>query len=127
MNMLIQLLLEHLPLLIAGVLAAFAARFLCERVRSERMRRVLYALNESVCAAVASTEQTYVSEIKKTRRSGRLLSEEKTHAKRAALREAKRLLGSRLLGELRALFGANEDNLLSTYVEAEVATRKAGL
>ena len=123
MEPILNLASEYLPLIVSGVIVPLVAWFIKKRVDNEKTEHLLLTLNEAVGTAVASTAQVYVSELKKGRADGKLTDDEKKNARRAAIREAKRLLGEKLCGELRKRTG-NADTAIETYVEAEVAERK---
>lgn len=123
MDALLQLLSDNLPIIVSGVIVPLVAWYIKKKVDHEKTEHLLLTLNDAVGTAVASTAQVYVDEIKKARADGRLTDEEKKNARRAAIREAKRLLGDRLCRELRKRTGS-ADVALETYVEAEVAERK---
>ncbi len=123
MEPILNLASEYLPLIVSGVVVPLVSWFIKKKVDHEKTEHLLLTLNEAVGTAVASTAQVYVSELKKARTDGKLTDEEKKNARRAAIREAKRLLGEKLCKELRKRCGS-EDAVLETYVEAEVAERK---
>lgn len=123
MGTLFQILSDNLPLVVSGVVVPFVSWFIKKKVDHEKTEHLLLTLNEAVGTAVASTAQVYVSEIKKAKADGKLTDDEKKNARRAAIQEAKRLLGERLCSELRKRTGS-ADAVLETYVEAEVADRK---
>ena len=119
----LQLLSENLPLIISGVIVPLVAWFIKTKVESDKTERILLSLNDAVGTAVAATAQTYISEIKKAKADGKLTDEEKRNARHIAIQDAKRLLGKKVLGELRKMFG-DEDIVISSKIEAEVADRK---
>jgi hypothetical protein len=123
MDTLFQILSDNLPLVVSGVVVPLLSWFIKKKVDHEKTEHLLLTLNDAVGTAVASTAQVYVGELKKARTDGKLTDEEKKNARRAAIREAKRLLGEKLCKELRKRCGS-EDAALETYVEAEVAERK---
>jgi hypothetical protein len=123
MDTLFQILSDNLPLVVSSVVVPLVSWFIKKKVDHEKTEHLLLTLNDAVGTAVASTAQVYVGELKKARADGKLTDEEKKNARRAAIREAKRLLGEKLCKELRKRCGS-EDAALETYVEAEVAERK---
>lgn len=123
MELIPNLALEYLPLIVSSVLVPLVSWYIKKKVDHEKTEHLLLTINDAVGTAVASTAQVYVKEIKKGRADGKLTDEEKGNARHAAIREAKRLLGAKLSSELRKRFGGVDD-VLATYVEAEVADRK---
>lgn len=123
MDAVLSLLSDNLPLLVSGVIVPLVAWYIKKKVDHEKTEHLLLTLNDAVGTAVASTAQVYVNELKKARADGKLTDEEKKNARRAAIREAKRLLGAKLCSELCRRTGS-ADTALETYVEAEVGERK---
>lgn len=123
METVLSIVSDNLPLIISGVLVPLVSWFIKKKVDNEKAQHLLLELNNAVGTAVASTAQVYVKEIRKAAADGKLTDEEKKNARRAAIREAKRLLGEKLCKELRKRCGS-ADAALETYVEAEVAARK---
>lgn len=123
MEPILNLLSEYLPLIVSGIIVPLVAWYIKKKVDNEKTEHLLLTLNEAVGTAVASTSQVYVKEIKRAKVDGKLTDEEKKNARRAAIQEAKRLLGEKLCKELHKRSGS-ADAVLETYIEAEVAERK---
>jgi hypothetical protein len=125
-------LVASIALALLTLLAARAKKYLDRKADRDDRADILFQVGEAVFAAVKNIGQAYVNDLKLAAADGKLTEIEKSRARNAALQEAKKQLGSKLLAQLAELFSLDTptaiDDFLFSKIESAVAlTKERGL
>ncbi|MEO7729620.1 MAG: hypothetical protein ABIY55_01505 [Kofleriaceae bacterium] len=114
-----------LPLLVValGWLALKVAQLAMVRTKSEQQRGARLRLDDAVAVAVREVDQMMVDRTKSTNPDGRLMADERSRAKQAAVDSAMWQLGADGVAQIATAFGLPSDavnRLIGARVEAAV-------
>lgn len=118
---------EYLVPLVASALLAglgYLGKLIATKIKQHTVRDFFYGLQSAAENAVTAVEQTYVSEIRKSREDGTLTTEERMRAKDAAVLALKQSLGKSGKDFLKKLVGRDLEDVLENQVESALGQLK---